>query len=226
MTVPTIADLKNVADRKAAEWASKTPEERQAIIDAQDAEERKVEQERHAAQLGRIRDELLKTIPPRYRDAALTCAPIGKWLDTYLDDRANAKGLLIAGPTGVGKTFQMWAIFKGLVASNVFAVEVVKLVRLLAQLRPGGDSGQDRINALCSVPLLMVDDLGVQKASEWVEERLYEIVDTRYEAMLPTVFTTNTVPDRLHEEVGPRVAGRIIEQSVVVEMKGKDRRMS
>ncbi len=74
--------------------------------------------------------------------------------------------------------------------------------------------------------LLILDDLGAEKPTEWVRERMYEIVNQRYEWMRPIIVTSNLSPAQLAKQVGQRVASRLMEMCEVVELDGRDRRLN
>jgi DNA replication protein DnaC len=107
-------------------------------------------------------------------------------------------------------------------------------------LRPNGsDRGQKaELERLARVPILLLDDLGSAKASEWVEETTYRLVNERYNNCRPTVFTSNypaTAPrDKQGNVIGPgletilgeRIVSRLAEMTDVVDMVGEDRRWS
>ena len=61
------------------------------------------------------------------------------------------------------------------------------------------------------VDLLHLDDLGAERATDWVLEQLYSIVNARYEEERSLVITTNLDPEQLAEQIGPRTVSRISE---------------
>lgn len=71
--------------------------------------------------------------------------------------------------------------------------------------------------------LLILDDLGAEKPSEWVCERLYDILNTRYSESRPTIFTSNLQPEQIGDRLGARIQSRVC-SGIVVEIKGGDRR--
>jgi len=85
------------------------------------------------------------------------------------------------------------------------------------------------LDELCKVPLLVIDDLGKEKVSEWVEQTLYQVVDSRYREEKPLIVTTNFNPDKLggrYPEIGPAMMSRIAEMCDPIFVGGEDRRMS
>ena len=76
-----------------------------------------------------------------------------------------------------------------------------------------------------SAKLLILDDLGAEKASEWVKEQLYMLVNYRYEHMLPIVVTTNCSGAELEQELGRRTLSRLVEMTKPVNIRASDYRM-
>jgi DNA replication protein DnaC len=118
--------------------------------------------------------------------------------------------LLLWGGVGTGKTHLMMAIARALQAKPIQDRPVVLLATvpgLLDMLRSGyGNGNYEELNRLChDVDVLMLDDLGTERASQWALERLFEIINHRYNAQMPTCFTTNVNPGDLE----PRIASRI-----------------
>ena len=103
-------------------------------------------------------------------------------------------GLFIAGSKGTGKTHIAAAIANHLLQKGT-AVVCLTERDLLGRIRhtySRNESGESEILDLYRrVPLLIIDDLGKEKASEWTVSTLYSIVDGRYEAMRPLIITAN-----------------------------------
>ncbi len=74
------------------------------------------------------------------------------------------------------------------------------------------------------MPLLILDDLGAAKTSEFVEEQTYRLINRRYNAMLPTLITTNLRIRDLKAYLGDRVTSRLAEMTTRVEFEPVDRR--
>lgn len=141
---------------------------------------------------------------------------------------AKGPSLLIAGPTGTGKTYQAYGAIRALLARGVrLRWEATTTADLHARLRPrvGRDAERD-LRSLARCPLLLLDDLGAAKASEWTEELTYRLINHRYEHMLPTLITTNLPTDQLRSALGDRVASRLAEMTDRVVLDGTDRRRS
>ena len=96
---------------------------------------------------------------------------------------------------------------------------------LYARLRPRhGVDSEDVFERHAKAPVLMLDDLGAAKGTDWVEEVNYRLINHRYERMLPTLVTSNVRPRDLAGVVGERVASRLTEMATPVVLKGPDRR--
>jgi DNA replication protein DnaC len=129
-----------------------------------------------------------------------------------LDD---GEGLWLMGDVGTGKTTLAMLVSKAAVEAER-TVAIYSLPRLLARIRrtydaEAGEPYLDFFERLTSVDLLHVDDLGVEKRSDWVLEQLYAIVNERYEAQRSMVVTTNLDQAALEEQIGPRTVSRLVE---------------
>ncbi|HZG49365.1 MAG TPA: ATP-binding protein [Thermoleophilaceae bacterium] len=129
-------------------------------------------------------------------------------LDANLD---SGRGLWFDGPVGTGKTSLAILLAKAAKdAGRSYAVYPVP--RLLAEIkrtfdRDSSDSYLGFFRRLCSVDMLVLDDLGAEKQTEWVLEQLYSIVNERWQDRRSIVVTTN-IPDP-----DPESAGRTLRSS-------------
>jgi DNA replication protein DnaC len=72
------------------------------------------------------------------------------------------------------------------------------------------------------VPLLVLDDLGSERVTDWVREQIFLIINSRYEEMLPTVVTTNDTLEELEKHVGQRIISRLMETCQGLILDGED----
>lgn len=154
----------------------------------------------------------------------------------------EAEGLYLAGQVGTGKTHaawmavSAWCLVTGVrprdasrtedwLGSERLSPTVVfaRMTDLLDDMRPGEESVR-RVRDCQRADLLVIDDLGAEKPTEWTQERLYSVVDHRYANRLPLIATGNLPPAKLVEQTGGRVASRLAEMCAVVPMTGADRR--
>ncbi|MFI1097537.1 ATP-binding protein [Streptomyces sp. NPDC020917] len=175
-------------------------------------------------------------IAPRYRLALADHPGVTAWVTAIT--RAGRPGpggapgiatgpsLLIAGPTGTGKTHQAYGAIRSLLAAGVrLRWEATTAADLYAAQRPRqGHDPERQLLALARCPLLLLDDLGAAKQSQWTEELTYRLVNHRYNHMLPTLVTTNLPVAELRDAVGDRVASRLAEMTERVILTGRDRR--
>ncbi len=117
--------------------------------------------------------------------------------------------LVLAGSYGSGKTHLAAAIANERVAQGDAALFVVVpdlLDHLRATFSPTSPVSYDRrFEEVRSVPFLVLDDLSMESATPWAREKLFQIIDRRYAARLPTVITTSTPSDKLDERLATRI---------------------
>ncbi len=93
------------------------------------------------------------------------------------------------------------------------AARYVHVPLMLEELREGYDDKDrpfsERFQHFLSVPLLVLDDLGVEKPTQWAQEKLETIIDYRYMNLLPLVVTTNNKIDELRGDAEHRIASRL-----------------
>lgn len=162
-------------------------------------------------------------VPARFRDATPGSIPdhaahdIRGWM-LGSEPRPN---LVLFGAVGVGKSWTACAAVRPLVeAGRTMAFWPV--VRLLDHLRPG-DRPDPYADAV-TVDLLILDDVGAERATEWTAERLYALVNDRWLDQLPTVATSNLTAPQLTAAVGDRLASRLLGGAVTTRLIGPDRR--
>jgi DNA replication protein DnaC len=161
-------------------------------------------------------------VTPATKQAYEACV---NFCDTFSED---SKGIRLVGSYGCGKTHLTASIIHRLAEQGIGGVFVV-VPELLRAIRKGynsPDEGADKLVSLTEdAPLLVLDDLGAEKPSEWVREQLYVIINRRYENMLPTVVTTNCSTQELVDRIGQRTVSRLIEMTTPYKITAKDYRM-
>jgi DNA replication protein DnaC len=189
----------------------------------------------------RMNDRLDEVIPKRYRRPVPMLPAVEAWVEEYAQDPTTARSLLIMGPTGTGKTH---AAYGALRAAAVRALRPNRAGRyilgtwmsttfpdFMASMRPGqfqtGDAltSQKYMMSLRETPLLVVDDLGMCRENPFVEECTHRLISGRYDEERPTIYTTNLDAVGLADGVGGRIASRLMQECLIVAMKGQDRRL-
>lgn len=136
--------------------------------------------------------------------------------------RPAGRNLVISGTVGTGKTHVACAAGRELHMAGR-EVQFVTVAWLWHKLRPPGDD--DLLDAVCDVDVLLLDDLGMEKRSEWTTEQLWLIANQRWQENRPTVITTNLRWTDLRAAVGERVYDRLVNASSVrVTLVGESRR--
>jgi DNA replication protein DnaC len=119
--------------------------------------------------------------------------------------------LIFFGGYGCGKTHLAAAIANEALERHyrvLFAIVPDLLDHLRSTFGPNSEIGYDeRFETIRDVPLLILDDLGTENTTPWAREKLYQIINHRYNFSLPTVITSNRDP----KDIDPRVLSRMFD---------------
>lgn len=140
---------------------------------------------------------------------------------------SSGRWLILTGPYGSGKSHLLAATLRQAALDFAFPFELSTVGKIIAQIRAGfaDHSADTRINELCKVALLGLDDLGAEHLSDWGEATMFDILNTRYVHNRPTLITTNLTFNELYSR-WPRIASRMAEQGDLVEVVANDYRMA
>jgi DNA replication protein DnaC len=129
--------------------------------------------------------------------------------------------LVLSGVSGCGKTHIAAAIVNRMLERGEPALFVVVpdlLDHLRAAYQPGADVGYDELfERVRNAPMLVLDDLGTQAPTPWAQEKLFQLINHRFNARLPTVVTTNMAPDQIDERLRTRLTDASVARVYVLE---------
>lgn len=168
------------------------------------------------------RPEVPAAIPTRFEHARIT--QLAGELAHLAEDWTTATmspNVVLLGNVGVGKTHAACAL--AIAAHQAgSSVEFAPVVELLDQLRPGGDD--QALARAMNVDVLVLDDLGGERPTDWTGERLYALINRRWLEQRPTIATSNLGPAELEKAVGVRAWSRLYHGALRLSVAGEDRR--
>lgn len=196
------------------------------------AREYEAEKKARADREKRLRIETLRA--DGIRDKSLTACRFDKatmsdeivkckrYADAWDDMRRENNGLLLWGNTGNGKTFAAACIANELIDRGIPAM-ITSFPRILN----AGYDKQEIIKQVRYYPLLVIDDLGAERSSEYAMETVYTVIDERYKSKKPLIVTTNLTLDELCKPKNmdyQRIYDRVIEMCTPLVFKGDNLR--
>ncbi|MCD8337516.1 MAG: ATP-binding protein [Lachnospiraceae bacterium] len=150
-----------------------------------------------------------------------------RYVENWSEAKQNNLGLLLWGDVGTGKSYVAACIANALLESGV-PVLMTNFSKILNQM--GGMYSQERyqyIASFSSFDLLIIDDLGIERSTEYALEQVYAVVDERYKSNKPLIVTTNLTINQIRnaEDVAhARIYSRVLELCTPVQVRGTDRR--
>lgn len=181
----------------------------------------------------------------RYRQDGFRGSDLGKWsftvddrqdprtsdimrryVDHFPELRRQGRGMILYGRCGSGKTFAAACVVNALIDQGYrcLMTNLSRIANTAAGMRDGKQAYLDSLNQYA---LLALDDLGAERNTEYMNEIVYGIIDSRYRAGLPMIITSNLSADELKNPkdiAEQRVFNRVLERCVPVEVNRSDRR--
>ena len=148
----------------------------------------------------------------------------------YIEKHGLGQGLFFTGPNGTGKTHLAVAILRELSLKGELHWFFVKTPYLLMRIRQvfkkeSSDSEESLIDQFIDYDYLVIDELGVEKITDWSLQTLYLIIDGRSDRLRSTIITSNLSLQQIEEKIDPRIASRIVGMSKVVRFESDDWRI-
>lgn len=166
---------------------------------------------------------------PGYRGVAYNIAK--KYAEEF--QPGTKHGLVFYGHAGSGKTHLAAAITRYIIEEKQIPVKFMRIVDLLLEIRKTYDENEswkaenerELFRKYSLVPLLVLDDIGSEKTTDWVRQVLYQIIDERWIEARPIIVTSNLTLEELEARLGERIASRIAGMTQLIEMKDQDYRI-
>ncbi|MBD0373069.1 MAG: ATP-binding protein [Pyrinomonadaceae bacterium] len=145
------------------------------------------------------------------------------------------RGLVFMGPVGVGKTHLSVAILRTLIEKGVQCL-FYEFGSLLKEIQnsynPISQTSELKVlEPVFNAEVLVLDELGASKPTDWVRDTMMQIINTRYNDKKMTIFTTNYLDGRrserdetLEDRIGVRLRSRLYEMCKTIHIEGEDYR--
>ena len=148
-----------------------------------------------------------------------------RFVQHWEEFQKDSMGLLLWGPVGTGKSFIAGCIANALLDRGV-PVMMTNFARLLNRLTDmyAGDRNA-YIDSFNSFPLLIIDDLGVERNSEFAREQVFSVIDSRYRSQLPMIVTTNLTPKEMKNPADlsrARIYDRVLERCTPIRVDNQN----
>ena len=148
-----------------------------------------------------------------------------QYVQHWEEFQKSSTGLLLFGNVGTGKSFIAGCIANALLDKGV-PVIMTNFSRILNKLTDmyAGDRNA-YIDSFNSFPLLIIDDLGVERNSEFAREQVFSVIDSRYRSQLPLIVTTNLTPEQMRtpEDLArARIYDRVLERCTPIRIDSQN----
>lgn len=160
-----------------------------------------------------------------------------RYAENFVSKGHAPVGLFFHGNVGTGKTFASACISNALTKANKTVMVLSVGLYINKIQREWADAENDVLKYVKECDLLVIDDLGVEKISEFVKDKVFMLIDTRYRTGKPVIVTTNLVLTNsgltdeqikaklsIESRFGSRVSDRLAEMCQVCAVTGKSRR--
>ena len=161
----------------------------------------------------------------------LGCTPelakASAYVERFPEMEATSTGLLLLGNLGTGKTFFAGCVANALIEQGipVLMTNLARMLNTMTSLHP--EDRNQFIDSLNTYRLLVIDDLGIERNTEFALEQLFHLIDSRYRSKRPMIVTTNLALDDLKNPTDlahARIYDRILERCVPIKINGQNHR--
>jgi len=149
----------------------------------------------------------------------------------FIEKSYKGEGLFITGNVGSGKTHLVVAIIDYIARMYKRKIKTFIVfktsVDMLAEIKYSFDkkNTEEVVNNFQDCCLLVIDDLGSEKMTDWTNELFYKVIDYRYSNLKSTIITTNLTDQEIKEKLSERLVSRIYEMCKGIKVIGKDYRL-
>jgi hypothetical protein len=178
--------------------------------------------------LRKFKEKVEKTIPKRFLSSDISSEGSQEIKDYFLSEKwREGRGLFICGSPGIGKSRMLSGLAKLFIVDDrdIMFCNMTFLLNKLKQSYGNDSAKEDIAEKSIAAEILLLDDLGIDKATEWMIATLYFIINQRYEEMKTTIISSNFNLQELEGKVGERITSRIFEMCQSVTLNGKNKRV-
>lgn len=149
------------------------------------------------------------------------------YVEHFQEFRRQGQGLMFYGAVGTGKSFIAACIANSLIDKGykVLMINLATLVQQYESLR--FEERGEWLQSINRYTLLIIDDLGAERTTPYMQEKVFQVINSRYVSRLPLIVTTNLTRDEIstpNEPAVQRIYDRVIEMCYPVECNGESKR--
>ena len=146
------------------------------------------------------------------------------YVDNWEEMKRNHIGCLFWGPVGTGKSYIAGCIANALMEQEI-SVRMSNFSAILNDLTASFEGRNEYIERLCRFPLLILDDFGMERGTEYGLEQVYNVIDSRYRSRKPLIVTTNLSLTELQnpqDTAHARIYDRVLEMCLPILFTGEN----